>query len=160
MHSARPRAVIGWRSIHWIKIIRKCTEAGRRDGMRRNTFDELTELEKEWIENINAALRKLPNYGGDLNHSLTFISKEDAEKFYDSFNIGDKYIPNQYLSTTKSGVYNDDGQVQIYIQNARKGKDLGELGIEDEILYPIGSKFEILNSIQRDGKFYILLREV
>lgn len=45
------------------------------------------------------------------------------------------YIPEHYLSTTKQGVYNEERQVQIYIQNAKKGKNLGGLAIENEVLY-------------------------
>ena len=65
------------------------------------------------------------------------------------------------MSTTKSGVYNDDAQVQIYIQNAKKGRDLGKLNdMENEVLYSFMSRFRVLNKVKQDGKYYILLEEL
>ena len=65
------------------------------------------------------------------------------------------------MSTTKKGVYNDDAQVQIYIQNAKNGKDLKGLNdMENEVLYPYMAKFKVVSKEQQDGKFYILLEEL
>lgn len=129
------------------------------DKLRRK--EELTKTEKEWIINLDRALEKLPYYEGDLNRSLTFYSSQDAKQFYDSFVIGNNYIPKQYLSATKQGVYNERGQVQIYIQNAKNGKDLAKLNdMEHEVLYPIGSKFEVVNKVEEQGTYFILLKEV
>lgn len=129
------------------------------DKLRRNAFDELTALEKEWMKNLDKALDKLPNYNGNLNRSLTFSSDEDAKEFVNQFIVGEEYEAKQYLSATTKGVYNEDGQVQIYISNASKGKDLGDIGIESEVLYPFGSKFSVINIAEQEGKHYILLEE-
>ena len=131
------------------------------DKLRRNAEQELTDLERRWMENLDRALEKLPKYEGDLNRSITFFAEEDAEKFFDSFKVNQEYAPGQYLSTTKAGVYNEEGQVQIYVQNARNGKDLhGWNDMENEVLYPRGAKFRVVNKTKYDGKFYILLEEV
>lgn len=131
------------------------------DKLRRKATSELTDIEKKWIKNLDSALKNLPNYEGNLNRSVTFLFEEDARKYFDGFIEGKEYIPRQYLSTTKSGVYNDDAQVQIYIQNAKKGKDLGKLNdMENEVLYPFMTRFRVLNKVQQDGKFYILLEEL
>lgn len=129
------------------------------DKLRRAAEAELTEMEKRWISEMNEALEKLPTYEGELNRSLTFQFEEDAKHFFDKLEKGDEYIPKQYLSTTKRGVYNEEGQVQIYIQNAKKGKDLGKLSIENEVLYPIGTAFRVVNKAEMDGKYWILLEE-
>lgn len=130
------------------------------DKLRRGVETELTDMEKEWIKDLDMAIEKLPNYEGGLNRSITFVFEEDAQKFFDEFHKGKEYIANQYLSTTKSGVYNEDAQVQIYIQNAKNGKDLGKFNdMENEVLYPYGTKFEVVNKIEKDGRFYILLEE-
>lgn len=128
------------------------------DKLRRG--EALTEEEKTWVKNLNSALEKLPCYEGNLNRSLTFNSEEDAKNFYDRFVIGEEYIPKQFLSTTKAGVYNDEGQVQIYIERARKGKDLGNLAIENEVLYSDTSRFIIINKVIEAGKYWILLGEI
>lgn len=129
------------------------------DKLRRNAFEELTTIEKEWMKNLDKALNKLPDYKGNLNRSLRFASDEDAREFVNQFIVGGEYEAKQYLSTTTKGVYNEEGQVQIYICNASKGKDLGDLGIESEVLYPLGSKFTIINKAEQDGKYYVLLEE-
>ena len=131
------------------------------DKLRRNAISELTDTEKKWMENLDSALENLPTYEGNLNRSVTFLFEEDAQKYFDSFVEGKEYIPRQYLSTTKSGVYNDDAQVQIYIQNAKKGRDLGKLNdMENEVLYSFMSRFRVLNKVKQDGKYYILLEEL
>ena len=131
------------------------------DKLRRKAVRELTDLEQQWIENLDLALEKLPNYEGDLNRSITFLHDEDAEKFFETFKEDQEYAPEQYLSTTKAGMYNEEGQVQIYIQNARNGKDLHGLNdMENEVLYPRNAKFRIVNKTKHNGKFYILLEEV
>ncbi len=128
------------------------------DKLRRG--EKLTENEKAWVQEINSALKKLPDYEGNLNRSLTFIHEDDARNVFDSFQIGWKFISKQYLSTTKQGVYNEDAQMQIYIQNAKKGKDLGSLNSrEKEVLYPLESQFKVLNKIEKDGKFFVLMKE-
>lgn len=131
------------------------------DKLRRNAISELTNTEKKWMENLDSALRNLPTYEGNLNRSVTFLFEEDAQKYFDSFIEGAEYVPRQYLSTTKNGVYNDDAQVQIYIQNAKNGRDLGKLNdMESEVLYPFMSRFRVLNKVKQDEKFYILLEEL
>ena len=57
------------------------------DKLRRNAEQELTDLERRWMENLDRALEKLPKYEGDLNRSITFFAEEDAEKFFDSFKV-------------------------------------------------------------------------
>ncbi len=128
------------------------------DKLRRG--EVLTAEERKWVENLNSVLDKLPCYEGNLNRSVTFRFEEDAKKYYDSFVIGEEFVPRQFLSTTKSGVYNEEGQVQIYIERAKKGKDLGNLAIENEVLYSDTSRFIILNKAMESGKFWILLEEV
>lgn len=129
------------------------------DKLRRRAYSELTNAEKEWMRNLNSALNKMPRYEGDLNRSITFNFDEDAKSMFDQFTIGEKYTPDQYLSTTKTGMYNEEGQIQIFIQNAKNGHDLGEIGIEDEVLYSLNSKFKVLNKVEHGGKYYILLEE-
>lgn len=123
------------------------------------TGEELTDFEKEWIMNLNKALDKLPEYKGDLSRSLDFPDNDMAQEFFDSLKT--ETVFPQYISTTKAGAYNPDGQVQIFIQNSKKGKDLKGLNdMESEVLYPINTKFRVVNKVKQGDKFYILLEEV
>ena len=129
------------------------------DKLRRH--EALTESEKDWIIKLDKALEKLPYYEGDLNRSLIFIHDIEAKNFYNKMKIGEEYIPSQYLSATKEGFYDEAAKVQIYIQNAKKAKDLGDMNdMEKEVLYPVMSKFKVLNKVKQDDKYYILLEEV
>lgn len=129
------------------------------DKLRREADSVLTDLELEWIKNINAALGKLPKYKGNLNRSIQFGYEEDAIAFYNSLEKGSYYIPKQFLSTTMDECYNDDAQVQMYIADAKKGSVLGKLGIENEVLYPINSRFVVVEKVEHDGKYWILMEE-
>lgn len=123
------------------------------------TGEELTDFEKEWIMNLNKALDKLPEYKGDLNRSLDFPDSELAQEFFDNLKAEEEFP--QYISATKAGIYNPDGQVQIYIQDSKTGKDLKGLNdMENEVLYPINTKFRVVNKVKHGDKFYILLEEV
>lgn len=128
------------------------------DKLRRG--QDLTIQEKEWQKNLNNALKKLPYYEGNLNRSLYFSFPEDAKEFFDSLIVGKEFAPNQFFSTTKVGVYNEEAQVQIYIQNAKKGHDLGSFAIENEVLYSTDIRFKILNKVIKEGIYWILLEEV
>lgn len=129
------------------------------DKLRRG--EVLTEFEKEWIMNLDAALDKLPNYSGNLNRSLTFDYVEDAKAFADSLNIGSEVRFPQYISTKKNGLYNQEGQIQIFIQNSKSGKNLiGLNDMENEVLYPKDFPFRVLNKVKKDDAYYILLEEV
>ena len=120
----------------------------------------LTKRKQEIVENLDKALEKLPIYSGNLNRSLLFDDNELLESFVNSFKIDEKYTPPSYISTTKKGIYNPDGQVQIFIQNAKKGVDLTAYNAkEHEVLYPRNSTFKVLNKIRKNGKYYILLEE-
>ena len=89
-----------------------------------------------------------------------FDNDELLENFVNNFKVGEKYIPVSYISTTKKGVYNPDGQVQIFIQNAQKGVDMSVYNTKEyEVLYARNSTFKVLNKIKKDGKYYILLEE-
>lgn len=123
------------------------------------TGEELTNFEKEWIMNLNKALDKLPEFNGNLSRSLDFPDNDMAQEFFDSLKT--ETVFPQYVSATKAGVYNPDGQVQIFIQNSKKGKDLKGLNdMESEVLYPINAKFRVVNKVKQGDKFYILLEEM
>lgn len=129
------------------------------DKLRRG--EVLTEFEKKWIMYLDGALDKLPNYEGNLNRTLTFKYADEVEKFVGSLNIGKETRFPQYLSTKKSGIYNPEGQVQIFIQNSKKGKDLGQWNsMENEVLYPINFPFKVINKVKKDNVYYILLEEL
>ena len=64
------------------------------------------------------------------------------------------------MSTTKGAIHNPDGQVQIFIQDAKNGIDISLINKdEQEVLYKNNSEFNVINIVEKDGVHYILLGE-
>lgn len=128
------------------------------EGLRNRTG--LTKEQMDLANGLDTALSKVPNYEGDLSRSLFFFSEEDVEKFIKGYEIGSMKTFNEYLSTTKGETYNPYGQVEISIINSMKGKDISEYNPgEQEILYPRGSKFKILDIRKNNDKYNITMEE-
>ena len=120
----------------------------------------LTDREQEFVNNLDAALAKMPTYEGNLQRSLYFNSADDVTAFLEDYKNGNIVKYNEFISTTKGEVYNPDGQVQIYIQNAKKGRDISSLNeSEQEVLYERNTSFKVINTVEHDGKYYILMEE-
>ena len=131
------------------------------DKLRRNAYSELTDFEKEWMNHLDNAINKLPRYKGSLNRSMTFLFDEDAKAFFDSLKEGEEYVTNQYLSTTKKKLYNEIGQVQMYIHDSNQGRDLKGLNdMEQEVLYPRRTRFRVVQKLVQNNYFKIFLEEV
>ncbi|WP_304428114.1 ADP-ribosyltransferase [uncultured Clostridium sp.] len=117
--------------------------------------------DKEFINDLDKALDRMPIFKGDLRRSLEFYYEEDLEKFLSEHEIGEKVTYKEYLSTTKGNTYNSDGQVQIYILNSQKGRDISKYNDgEQEILYPRGSKFKVLEVEKIGNVTHIELKEL
>ena len=102
----------------------------------------------------------MPTYEGNLHRSLMFYSSEDIKEFMNRHTVGNKVTYDEYISTTKGEIYNPEGQVQIYIQDAKNGKDISALNEgENEILYKRNSSFSIVNVVMQDDKYFILVVE-
>lgn len=120
----------------------------------------LLEDEKQFVNDLNTALNKMPKYEGNLQRSLYFNSNEDVANFMSGHKIGEPITYNEFVSTTKGELYNPEGQVQIFIQNAKNGRDISSINeSEQEILYKNGTSFDVLNIVEKDGTHYILLGE-
>lgn len=119
----------------------------------------LTDREQKMVANLDQALTKLPQYQGDLSRSLYFGDQQLAEEFIQTLKPGETIRFREFISTTSSEqLYNPEGEVQIFIYNAKKGRDLTSFnGRENEILYERNSKFGIKYIAHRDGVYYVRL---
>lgn len=115
----------------------------------------------QFIENMDKALKKYPVFEGTLKRSVTFYDQNALNEFLELHSIDNVVKYKQYLSTTKGKVYNPNAQVQIYIQNTKKGRDISiNNAKENEVLYPRDTSFNILNRVENNGKHYILMEEI
>lgn len=122
---------------------------------------KLSETERKMVENLDKVLKKIPRYEGNLSRSLYFGNEEAVSKFMINFKIGETVSFNEFISTTSSSeLYNPIGEIQIYIQNARNGRDLTTLNTSEmEVLYERNSTFDVLKVAKQDGKYFVLLEE-
>ncbi|EMJ5872630.1 hypothetical protein KLK89_17655 [Clostridioides difficile] len=127
--------------------------------LRRNI--KLTEEDEWFINNLDRVLDKMPNYEGDITRSLYFYNKESLDKFVSMYKLGEIVTNYDYTSTTKGSTYNPEGQVQMYILNSQKGKDVSKYNTkEQEVLYKRGSRFRVIEIERIKGTIHILLEEV
>lgn len=121
----------------------------------------LTSDEKEYIKDLDEALAEMENYHGDLNRSLWFPNEKAKAKFLEDYAINEPIKYLEYISATKGSVYNPAGQVQIFIEDAKNGKDISKHNkAEQEILYQRGSAFVVRKIVEKDNKAWILLEEI
>ncbi|WP_107841879.1 phage minor capsid protein [Metasolibacillus meyeri] len=128
------------------------------DKLRRGT--SLNEQDEVLINHLDAALKKLPQYEGDLSRSIYFNTNDDMARFLQEHVPGKEKMYKEYISTTKGNTYNPEAQVQLYILDARKGRNISNYNPgEQEVLYERGSKF-IINRIEViNDVHHILLEE-
>lgn len=122
---------------------------------------KLNDKEIELVRNLDKALKKMPNYEGDLVRDLYFADKNALNEFVESHKVGDIKKYKSYISTTKSDSYNEAANVRIYINNSKMGKDISSIGLdEEEVLYQRNSKF-LVKFIRKSSKTTeIILKEL
>ena len=119
------------------------------------------------IHNIDSALSKLPKYEGNLLRDIQFKGLHNEEKLIKNFEknhqIGGIITYKEFISTTTKASYHNNPSFRIYIQNAKKGKDLRALNeAEGEVLYERNTSFRVLNKVKDEetGIVNILLEEL
>lgn len=126
---------------------------------------KLTDEQRMLVDKLDSALSKIPKYHGNLVRTINFSAYPDADErlrdFLEEFEIGkDKKIP-QYWSTSSKRGYDERPNVVIYIQDAKKGRDIRAIGLdEQEVLYERDTEFLVDDKVLVDGVWNILLREV
>lgn len=122
---------------------------------------KLSNKEKELVNNIDNALKKMPDYEGDLTRDLFFFDNEALNEFVESHKVGNIKKYKSYISTTKSDSYNDMANVRIYINNSKKGKDISSIGLdEQEVLYQRNSEFVVKDKGKNNVFNWIVLEEI
>ena len=105
----------------------------------------LTNDQKQWVSELDKALKKVPIYKGEVTRSLSFFAKkEELKEFLNSHKLGDIKTYKAYTSVTSGDVYNPSGEVQLQIIS-KTGRDIREFNEwEQEILFERNKKFKII----------------
>lgn len=122
----------------------------------------LTKTESRMVQQLDEALKKMPYYKGTVSRSMYFGDEDAVQKCLEQFRIGEVVCDSGFMSTTCGAeLYNPKGEIQIYIKNAGKGRNLTSVnGAEMEVLYERGTKFRVIYTTEEVGKHWILLEEV
>lgn len=126
--------------------------------------DELPEQERKFVEELDSALSKMPQYEGNLIRTVDFTAFSDKneriEKFMKEYVENETVTINQYWSMSKERGYNEDADVQIYVQSSKRGRDISSIGLDEkEVLYERKQEFCVVKTVNYNGKYFILLKE-
>lgn len=129
---------------------------------RLRKSEKLTPEQEKMVADLDNALKKMKRYKGNLSRSLYFGNEAEVEKFMELFSIDKEVVFKEYISTKSTeGLYNPDGEVQMYIRNVKNGRNVSDINrAEAEVIYERGSRFKVLDIVHIDGKYNILLEEI
>lgn len=111
------------------------------DKLRR--MQQLTEEEQFFIQKLDEALDKMPEYRGTVYRSISDFGIDDVDIFVAAYEAGRKKIYLAYTSASRS-VYDESFPIQ-YVIESRHGRDITKYNPkEQEILFKRGTKFRVL----------------
>lgn len=130
--------------------------------LRTKGMSALTDNQKEQVLLLDQALKKLPQYSGNLSRSIYFEDPDDFNDFIKKAQESDEQRFKAFTSTTKSNeLYNPEGQVQMFIEDATRGRDLeGYDNDEEEVLYERNARFKVKRQYWANGVYIIILKEI
>lgn len=133
----------------------------------RNIEDisNLSPIQQQFVKELDSALLKVPKYEGNLIRTVNFSDWPDSDKraadFAKGFVPGKNIQIRQYWSTSKREGYDDEADIKIYIQNAKNGRDISSVGLDEaEVLYERNVIFTVISKVLDNGIWNILLQEV
>ena len=112
----------------------------------------LSDEEKELIEYLDAALKKMPTYEGTVYRSITDFGIDDIDAFWANYIPGKTIRFPAYMSSGTK-VYDDRFPIQ-YVIKSKSGRDIRKFNPEEfEILFPRNSEFRIVKV--EEGTIYM-----
>lgn len=119
---------------------------------------KLTMNEKRYRKNLYRALNKMSNYEGNIVRVVS-LENEMLDKFLNEYSEGKIVEFRQFTSFSNKKGYNKKANVEIWVANSKKGKNMIEYSLENEIIYPYNTKMLVKKVHTENDKHYILLEE-
>lgn len=118
---------------------------------------KLSKIEENFVETLNSALDKMPNYEGTVVRDLYFDKNFTLmDKFVNGHEVGKTKNYDQFLSSTTASSYHDKPSVRLFIQS-KTGKDIqGYNPREKEVLFKYGVEFKCLSIDKSDDKMTVI----
>ena len=125
--------------------------------LRLHGYDNLAKVDKDFVDSLDSALKKLPRYKGNVYRTLLIDDPEELETFVVSHGVGEKVTYGAYSSFSKTPDYNDKANVRIYVRNSQKGRDMDIVDNgKNEVLYERNSVFVVSDVVKRGETWHIL----
>lgn len=122
---------------------------------------ELTDDDKEYISNLDEALKGMPIYRGWVKRSVYVRDTEDVAKVLSIFNNEQRIGHwNSYISSSLN-IYDTNFKMIMKIKS-KTGRNLSTLNDEGggEILFPRNTDFQLIDIKNKNGIIYVKLEEV
>ena len=120
---------------------------------------KLTDEQEIMKSNLDKALNKCPKYEGIVTRSLE-LDDVSLGEFLNIHKEGQEIQYDAYTSTTLGQRYNDNSNVEIFI-NSKNGRDIRHFNQEEqEILFKRETKFKVTKNIKENDIYYIYLEEL
>lgn len=122
---------------------------------------ELTEEEKEYIDNLDNALKGMPIYKGWVKRSVYVRDSDDVSKILSIFDNKQRIgYWNSYVSSSL-GIYDTSFKMIMEIKS-KTGRNLSTLNDEGggEILFARNTNFQLIDIKNKNGIIYVKLEEL
>lgn len=122
---------------------------------------ELNDDDKEYISNLDEALKRMPTYKGWVNRSVYVRDSDDVIKVLSIFDNEQRIGHwSSYISSSLN-IY-DTGFKMIIKIKSKTGRNLSTLNDEGggEILFPRNTDFQLIDIKNKNGIIYVKLEEV
>lgn len=133
--------------------------------LRELGYNNLSSEDKQFVDTLDSALTRYPQYQGNLFRDIDFSnysdSKDRIEACINEFGIGKEITIPQYWSTAKAKGYIERPSIRIYIEDAKAGRDISDVGIDEmEVLYERSQTFKVMNKTYNNNVWHVLLKEI
>lgn len=135
---------------------------------RLRSRSPLTQDERQFVNELDHALDKLPDYNGTVFRNISFdmTDDEEFENFILHHAIGDKITYRAYTSASKStdGYPIDGDKIVSYTIKVKHGKDINHFSFgipeEQEVLLKRNTTFRITEAKRSDNKISLTMEEL
>lgn len=120
----------------------------------------LTNDEKHYRKNLYRALNKMPYYNGNIVRVVDISDLQQLKMFLQEYQTNSIIKFRQFTSFSNKSNYNNEANIIIWVKDSKKARNVIEYSTESEVLYQYGTKFQVMNVVQKNDKYYILLEEL
>ena len=118
----------------------------------------VTDRTRREVDVLISALKNLPDFKGDVFRGTTMMARH-LTKYQ---RVGEIIIERAFISASRSPLKAFSGNVRFYIVSKR-GKDIEQWSAfpdEEEVLFPPGTQFKVLEYVRDENDIEIFLEEL